>query len=174
MDIRREEFKDLELQCLETGVYEVEPALPTVQNMVQLQISSTQILFSWSKFFRAVDFFINDILVIAFSLSDIVLDVLVCLQFYNKNEMPFFYISVAIFVLAQLSYSFLFTATWGKHLSPCSQILVFILVLPLGQLVPIFTWVESFRFEWLDRKITSLGLKPSRDPLATNDSENIY
>ena len=104
-----------------------------------------------------------------FSFSDIILDVLVCLEFYRQGHMLFFYVSVAIFVLAQLTYSFLFVATWGKHLAPLHQISVFLIVVPFSQLVPIFTWVESFRLRWLDALLTDIGLQPTGDPLMDID-----
>jgi hypothetical protein len=120
---------------------------------------------------HALDFFVNDILVILFSLSDIILDILVCLQFYKHSQMLYFYISVSIFIVAQLTYGFLFVATWGKHLPPSRQMAVFAAIIPFGQFVPIFTWVESFRFEWLDSLITSAGLTPTADPLTEDDAD---
>jgi hypothetical protein len=114
----------------------------------------------WSvrRILRAIDFFINDLLVVGFSISDIILDVLVCMQFYRQGRTIFFYISVLIFIFAQLSYAFLFVATWGKKLRSCGKILLFFLVLPLGQLVPFFTWIEAFRFPRLDAFIRKIGM----------------
>lgn len=112
---------------------------------------------STRRVLRAIDFFINDLVVVGFSMSDIVLDVLVCIQFYRQQRMIYFYISVLIFIFAQLSYAFLFVATWGKKLRVRGKTLLFFLVLPLGQLVPFFTWIEAFRFEKLDAFLKYIG-----------------
>jgi uncharacterized protein with PQ loop repeat len=115
------------------------------------------------KLLKFLDFLINDIIVVIFSLVDIVLDLLVCQQFYKTQRMTYFYISVIIFLIAQCSYSFLFVATWGKKLTPPYKMLTFFLVLPFGQLVPFFTWIESFRFESLDSGIKFIGLAPTSE-----------
>ena len=110
---------------------------------------------------KTLDFVLNDLLVVFFSLCDIFLDLAVCQQFYAHDQMEFFYISVLIFILAQFSYCFLFVATWGKDLSPSMKMILFIVVLPFGQLIPFFTWVESFRFQWIDDILEDAGLRPT-------------
>jgi hypothetical protein len=110
---------------------------------------------------NVLDFIINDIMVVVFSIADIVFDVLVCRQFYLEGRMVFFYISVVIFFVAQLTYSFLFTAAWGRKLSAPAKTLTFFLVMPFGQFVPFFTWIEAFRFPRLDHFIKALGLEPT-------------
>jgi hypothetical protein len=77
--------------------------------------------------------------------------------------MTYFYLSVIIFLIAQCSYSFLFVATWGKNLTPPYKTLTFLLVLPFGQLVPFFTWIESFHFQTLDFGIKFVGLAPTSE-----------
>lgn len=125
------------------------------------------------KLLKFLDFLINDIIVVIFSLVDIVLDLLVCKQFYMTGRMTFFYISVIIFFIAQLSYSFLFVATWGKNLNPGYKMLTFLLILPFGQLVPFFTWIESFHFTNLDNFIKWTGLTPtSESEESTNNQQN--
>ena len=109
---------------------------------------------------KTIDFIFNDLLVVLFSLVDIFLDLAVCQQFYANDQMEFFYISVLIFFFAQFSYCFLFVATWGKHLSPGKKVLVFLVTLPVGQLIPFFTWIETFRFKWLDDALIDMGLQP--------------
>jgi hypothetical protein len=126
-------------------------------NMQGIDLSMFSFTHNWSKLFRCLDFLINDLVVVFFSISDIVLDVLVCRQFYIQQRMFYFYISVCIFIVAQLSYSFLFTATWGRELSPGKKILTFFIILPFGQFVPFFTWLESFRFEYIDNCLTASG-----------------
>lgn len=110
---------------------------------------------------KTIDFIFNDLLVVLFSLVDIFLDLAVCQQFYANDQMDFFYISVLIFFFAQFSYCFLFVATWGKHLSPGKKVLVFLVTLPVGQLIPFFTWIETFRFKWLDDALIDMGLQPT-------------
>eukprot|EP00808_Paulinella_micropora_P029423 g6684.t1 len=74
-----------------------------------------------------------------------------------------------IFSLAQAAYAFLFTATWGKEWSSWHKILLFFLVLPFGQVVPFFTWLESFHFPCLNRRLQDLGLRPT-DEVGTSSS----
>jgi len=50
---------------------------------------------------KVVDFLINDILMVLFSMCDIVLDILVCMKFYADDQMAFFYVSTAIFLFAR-------------------------------------------------------------------------
>lgn len=184
---------DIEYQ-LETGTESfAQTAAPVTNlNMVHLQANSFQCVLSWRKLLIYLDFFVNDIIVTLFSLSDIVLDILVCIEFYKQSRMFYFYISMAIFIVAQLTYSFLFVATWGKHLSAFKQIAVFSMITPVSQFVPVFTWVESFRFERfsmniylnftsycalfdrmmrhrLDSFLTGVGLQPTADPLADTE-----
>jgi hypothetical protein len=123
------------------------------------------------KFFQFLDFLLNDVIVVIFSVVDIALDLLVCKQFYLQERMTFFYLSVAIFVIAQLSYSFLFVATWGKKLSPSAKICTFLLVLPFGQFVPFFTWVEAFHWSFLDQFIKDSGLTPTSDSSDENTND---
>lgn len=124
------------------------------------------------KLLNFLDFLINDIIVVIFSLVDIILDLLVCQQFYITGRMTFFYISIVIFLIAQLSYSFLFVATWGKTLSPGYKILTFLLILPFGQFVPFFTWIESFHFNKLDEFIKWIGLIPTSESEETINNQH--
>lgn len=121
---------------------------------------------------KTLDFVVNDLLIVGFSISDIFLDIAVCYQFYTQKRMAFFYMSVAIFFFAQFSYCFLFTATWARHLSPLKKVAVFICTLPLGQLIPFFTWIEAFRFSWIDNSLKWLGLKPTACRGAAHDMQS--
>ena len=136
---------------LETGVEDMQTIPPTPLP------APTRKLFTW----KTLDFILNDLLVVLFSLCDIFLDVAVCSQFYQKDQMEFFYISVVIFFFAQFSYCFLFVATWGKDLQPTQKVIVFLCTLPVGQLIPFFTWIETFRFSWLDKTLVAVGLQPT-------------
>jgi len=50
---------------------------------------------------KAVDFVVNDILMVLFSVCDIALDLLVCRKFYLDDQMGFFYASMSIFLFAR-------------------------------------------------------------------------
>lgn len=126
-------------------------------------------LFTW----KMCDFILNDLVVVLFSLCDIFLDVAVCQQFYANGQKGYFYVSVLIFFFAQFSYCFLFVSTWGKHLSPGLKVLVFLSVLPIGQLIPFFTWIETFRFSWLDRALVRAGLQPTACGGTARDMERV-
>jgi hypothetical protein len=127
-----------------------------------------------SKLLKFIDFILNDLIVVFFSLADIVLDILVCYQFYQAERFIFFYFSVVIFCFAQLSYSFLFVGTWANDHSPLQKICLFLVVLPFGQFVPLFTWLESFRFASLDNILVGCGLKPTFDPLVSLEGDDDY
>ena len=90
-----------------------------------------------------------------------VTDVLVCVEFYTAGRLGFAAASTSILLVAQLSYSFLFTATWGRDLKWQRATVVFFCVFPVAQLVPLFAWLESFHFKQVDSAIKRLGLKPT-------------
>ena len=46
--------------------------------------------------------FLYDFVVAGFSVVDIICDILVAMEFYNHNYMQFFYVSVGIFLVAQV------------------------------------------------------------------------
>jgi hypothetical protein len=50
---------------------------------------------------KLVDFLVNDILMVLFSVCDIALDILVCRKFYLDGQMGFFYASLSIFLFAR-------------------------------------------------------------------------
>jgi hypothetical protein len=52
-----------------------------------------------------------DLVTVVISLTDIITDVAVTRELYDEGQYAFCSASVAIFVLAQLTYSFIFTAT---------------------------------------------------------------
>eukprot|EP00603_Paraphysomonas_imperforata_P004585 CAMPEP_0114422778 /NCGR_PEP_ID=MMETSP0103-20121206/5792_1 /TAXON_ID=37642 ORGANISM="Paraphysomonas imperforata, Strain PA2" /NCGR_SAMPLE_ID=MMETSP0103 /ASSEMBLY_ACC=CAM_ASM_000201 /LENGTH=722 /DNA_ID=CAMNT_0001591387 /DNA_START=161 /DNA_END=2329 /DNA_ORIENTATION=+ len=144
---------------------DIERAVPQTESASS--VPKKRQLFTW----KTLDFILNDLLVVTFSIVDIFLDLAVCQQFYANDQMEFFYMSVLIFFFAQFSYCFLFVATWGKHLTPTKKVLVFICTLPVGQLIPFFTWIETFRITWLDNALTDLGLQPTACGGAARDME---
>ena len=56
-----------------------------------------------------------DILTIFISIADVVTDIIVLIDFYNKERMVFFCISLAILILAQCSYSWAFTMKFSTE-----------------------------------------------------------
>jgi hypothetical protein len=114
--------------------------------------------YSWATI---IDFVLNDMVVVVFSLMDVVCDILVAIEFYEEGKMGYFWVSVAIFCVAQVSYAFLFASTFAQGKGTVRQIAVFLCVLPVSQLMPFFTWVESFHFERLDRCLDTAGLVPT-------------
>ena len=103
---------------------------------------------------------LHDVVTIAASVVDVVADILVTIEFYNGGPAShhFFLASCGIFIAAQvvgspctalpvtllqLCYAFLFVYTHAQHRGAPARVLTFLLVLPLAQLVPIFTWIES-------------------------------
>jgi len=113
---------------------------------------------------------LHDAWTVISSAIDIITDVLVACSFYNKGHMTFFWLSILIFTAAQLSYAFLFTGTWASKHSTFGKLAVFMCVLPFGQLIPIFTWLESFRIPVIDQCLGSLSLTPTGKPKNTAEA----
>jgi hypothetical protein len=104
---------------------------------------------------------LHDAWTVSSSVIDIVTDVLVAYSFYHKGHMTFFWLSILIFTAAQLTYAFLFTGTWASKHKTAGKLCVFLCVLPFGQLIPIFTWIESFRIPAIDAFLEGLSLTPT-------------
>jgi len=102
-----------------------------------------------------------DAFTISVSIADIVTDVLVLLEFREMGYDVFFRASLAIFALAQVSYAFLFVATFASGRFIRFRVTVFLVVLPLGQLVPLFTWLEALHLPAVDRALAYCGLSPT-------------
>jgi len=95
---------------------------------------------------------VHDAVTVTSSVADVVLDVLVAIEFYHLGDRAwsFFVGCIIIFTIANLTYAFLFAATWAKNHTPWGRVFVFLCALPFAQLVPIFVWIESFHFASLD------------------------
>jgi len=115
---------------------------------------------------------LHDIWTVSSSFIDIITDILVTYEFYQNGHMVFFYLSMIIFMVAQFSYAWIFAETWGKHASPLRIIFIFIIILPFAQLIPIFTWLESFHFDIIDKFLLKISLVPtSNDPVPTTTTQ---
>jgi len=68
---------------------------------------------------------------------DVGLDIVVCLQFYEKNGMSLFWISLAIFIVAQIAYVLAFMRVYcgERNSNAVKGIKVFFLVLPVRPFV---------------------------------------
>ena len=164
-------YNVFEMATIQPGEEKSQNGDTSTSNAETLETSlATTNVSTYPSFWKIADFVINDLLVVIFSIADIVLDLLVCRQFYITGRYSFFYASVIIFVVAQLTYSFLFTASWGRKLSPLGMTVTFVAVLPFGQFVPFFTWIEAFRFNHLDATIKYIGLQPT-GPDANNEAD---
>ena len=105
---------------------------------------------------------VYDAAICTFSVIDIVCDVCVTLQFYTNGHMMFFWISIFILSLAQISYAVLTCLAlepiveadqmkkddnktmwmrWSQKTKKC--IVLFFCVLPFGQLVPLVLMVAN-------------------------------
>ena len=96
------------------------------------------------------------------SITDVVTDVLVTIEFYREGSMTFFGISMTILIMAQLCYTMLFFMVFGykyRDKKRSKQILFFTFVLPLGQLVPAFLWIDSFNFKIINKIKQKLDLE---------------
>jgi hypothetical protein len=131
---------------------------PSIQT-AESPLGVRKLVVGWSRLVDCV----NDLVVVNVSLVDIVCDVLVTIEFYQQRKWAFFWISMLIFLLAQCSYAFLFSATWAKTKGRWGQLAWFFAVLPFSQLVPFFAYVETFHMDCLDKSIRWLGLTPTED-----------
>jgi len=119
----------------------------------------------------------TDAFTIVASVADIATDLLVLREFRELGYSTFFAVSATIFVLAQMSYAFLFTASYAIHRSSWPRVVVFLMVLPLAQLVPLFTWVEAMHLPALDSVLRRLGLRPTsygKTAMEMNANESLW
>jgi hypothetical protein len=105
----------------------------------------------------------HDVLTAVASVGDLVFDVLVAIQFYRDHYMIYCTLSIIIFAIAQACYAFLFTSAYASHLPPSKRALVFVVVLPIAQITPVFAWIESLHWPRLQRLMLRMDLRPSDD-----------
>eukprot|EP01083_Nonionella_stella_P066300 174453_1 len=77
-----------------------------------------------------------DILAQVISILDVTTDIMVCYQFYVQDRMIFFGISLAILILALMSYSVLFVYTFSTEYRFCRELALFMVLLPVSPLIP--------------------------------------
>jgi hypothetical protein len=116
-----------------------------------------------------------DAITAALSISDIVADIAVAVEFYSESRTELFCVSMAIFGLAQAAYSFLFVATFGAHLSNSRKTLAFLVALPLAQFTPVFTLVESYHLPCISGALMATGLRPTKErEAAAADTDSLW
>ena len=86
-----------------------------------------------------------DIMTILISIADVTTDVIVLMDFYNKDRMGFFGISLGILILAQCSYSIAFAIRFDTIYSwnECLAALAFCCCLPFGTVVAFIMYFGS-------------------------------
>ena len=115
-----------------------------------------------------------DFFTAALSVSDIIADIAVAVEFYQAERFTLFYLSLAIFCLAQCCYSFLFAATYGGHLSNTRKCCTFLVALPFAQLVPLFTLIESFHLPSISAMLRSVKLEPTSSEKPASDTDGLW
>eukprot|EP00656_Telonema_subtile_P004229 TRINITY_DN1191_c0_g1_i3.p1 TRINITY_DN1191_c0_g1~~TRINITY_DN1191_c0_g1_i3.p1 ORF type:complete len:370 (-),score=56.38 TRINITY_DN1191_c0_g1_i3:72-1181(-) len=107
----------------------------------------------------------GDMLTVGFAVFDIIMDVWIAYTYYCDGRTGFLKLGLGLLGIAQISYAFLFVVVFcSGGQSTLQGIFWFFVVLPFGQLVPLFVYAESLDFEWLDAKLRSLGLSSSQTP----------
>ena len=83
-----------------------------------------------------------DILAQVISVLDVTTDIIVCVQYYQKDRMVFFGISLAILCLALIAYDMVFMLNFSKE-KKCGKIALFIVMLPLSPLIPYIMYFSA-------------------------------
>ena len=86
-----------------------------------------------------------DVLTICISIADVATDIWVLIDFYNKDRMIFFWISLSILILAQCSYSIACSTRFNTvdSWNECMACLTFFCLLPFGTLVAFIMYFGS-------------------------------
>eukprot|EP01083_Nonionella_stella_P066301 174456_1 len=85
-----------------------------------------------------------DILAQVISVLDVTTDIMICYQFYAHGRIIFFTISLAILILALMSYSVLFVNVFSGE-SQCSRNLaLFMVLLPVSPLIPFVFYYSGY------------------------------
>eukprot|EP01083_Nonionella_stella_P093884 263341_1 len=84
-----------------------------------------------------------DILAQVISILDVATDIIVCIEFYQKERFVFFCVSLTILCLASLAYDIAFMINYNNESKIIRKALLFILVLPISPLVPFFMYFTA-------------------------------
>ena len=115
-----------------------------------------------------------DILTGCVSILDVVTDVLVMIQFYNKGRYTFFMTSLIILIVAQLSYILSF---WGRHhvrRQPLLSIALFFLLIPFAPCISFFFYIiaDDKRYKLLIKNTFCLNKLICNNPYTTYVDDN--
>jgi len=114
------------------------------------------------KWSLVADYF-YDFAAVVISTCDIITDILVVREFYIAEKYVVAYTATALLICAQISYVLLF---WVIYIDDSDklrdkyskQTIILLTVVPFGQLVPLFMWIEAHRFVWLSTVLEKIGL----------------
>lgn len=102
-----------------------------------------------------------DIFTVVLFTGDVVLDILITVEFYNNGESTFFWGSVVIFAVAQIAYCVLFMHVFiGDDRGMVALFVTFVMLLPFAQLVPFIMYLSSFDCRVLDNVLKCLKFDP--------------
>lgn len=108
-----------------------------------------------------------DFVTVTCSFVDICCDIGVAWMFYRKGYTMFFRAACSIFLLAQVSYAIVYIGICGdSNWTHKKRIVMFVVVLPFAQLIPIIFWLQTFDFPWLGKLMAKLELHavPEHNP----------
>ena len=98
---------------------------------------------------------IFDMLAAIISLSDIITDIIVTVDFYQKDRMVFFGLSLTFIILAQLAYIFAFIVEIGYESKPGRVFLMFLLLIPFAPILSFIFYLtedpNSFMCKFLQK-----------------------
>jgi len=125
----------------------------------------------------AADYF-YDFAAVGISTCDIVTDLLVVREFYLAEKWAVAYVATILLVCAQIFYLMFFYGIYindskklrRKH---CKQTIIIVSLLPFGQLVPLFMWIEAHRFGWLLWVMDYIGLEVLDQPEAYGEGDDL-
>ena len=83
-----------------------------------------------------------DILAQVISILDMITDFIVCVQYYQKDRMVFFGISLAILLLALIAYDFTFMLNLSNE-KRLKELWLFLVMLPLSPLIPFILYFTA-------------------------------
>ena len=114
-----------------------------------------------------------DIMAQIISILDVTTDVIVCIQYYQRDRMVFFGISITILILALIAYDIAFFINFCDESSNGKKLALFLFMLPFTPFVPYILYFTaddtSFVSRCLERKCCCFDLYV-RDRNSTSDN----
>ena len=113
-----------------------------------------------------------DILAQVISILDVVTDIIVCVQYYQKDRMVFFWISFIILMLALIAYDVAFMINFCDEDKISRKIALFLVMLPLSPFVPFlfyFTTDKKSKFSLIFKNICCFDIWIDNRSSVSND-----